>query len=137
MLCQYPTRQDSTWKCFHCTPDLCLNITGEVSPSSVWLEEDALCHFPLLLGYWQSTSPWILQLCPNIKDVQEDALCLFSSLAGCAQLYVNDRLHNRAGATSPVGQVSTGPLFSPSALTADVGDYDVPRINRRTKYGKY
>ena len=31
----------------------------------------------------------------------------------------------RAGATSPVGQVSTGPLFSPSALTADLGDYDV------------
>ena len=29
------------------------------------------------------------------------------------------------GATSPVGQVSTGPLFSPSALTADLGDYDV------------
>ena len=33
--------------------------------------------------------------------------------------------HGRAGATSPVGQVSTGPLFSPSALTADLGDYDV------------
>ena len=33
----------------------------------------------------------------------------------------------RAGATSPVGQVSTGPLFSPSALTADIGEYDVPR----------
>ena len=32
---------------------------------------------------------------------------------------------SRAGATSPVGQVSTGPLFSPSALTADLGDYDV------------
>ena len=31
----------------------------------------------------------------------------------------------RAGATSPVGQVSTGTLFSPSALTADLGDYDV------------
>ena len=31
----------------------------------------------------------------------------------------------RAGATSPVGQVSTGPLFSPSTLTADLGDYDV------------
>ena len=31
----------------------------------------------------------------------------------------------RAGATSPVGQVSTGPLLSPSALTADLGDYDV------------
>ena len=31
----------------------------------------------------------------------------------------------RAGATSPVGQVSTGPLFSPSALTADLDDYDV------------
>ena len=31
----------------------------------------------------------------------------------------------RAGATSPVGQVSTGPLFCPSALTADLGDYDV------------
>ena len=31
----------------------------------------------------------------------------------------------RAGATSPVGQVSTGPLFSPSPLTADLGDYDV------------
>ena len=44
----------------------------------------------------------------------------------------------RAGATSPVGQVSTGPLFSPSALTADLGDYiRYARINRRTKYGKY
>ena len=32
---------------------------------------------------------------------------------------------SRAGATSPVGQVSTGPLFSPSALTADLGDYNV------------
>ena len=34
---------------------------------------------------------------------------------------------SRAGATSPVGQVSIGPLFSPSALglTADLGDYDV------------
>ena len=32
---------------------------------------------------------------------------------------------SRAGATSPVGQVSTGPLFPPSALTADLGDYDV------------
>ena len=31
----------------------------------------------------------------------------------------------RASATSPVGQVSTGPLFSLSALTADLGDYDV------------
>ena len=31
----------------------------------------------------------------------------------------------KAGATIPVGQVSTGPLFSPSALTADLGDYDV------------
>ena len=31
----------------------------------------------------------------------------------------------RAGATSPVGQVSTGPLLSPNALTADLGDYDV------------
>ena len=31
----------------------------------------------------------------------------------------------RAGVTSPVGQVSTGPLFSPSALTADLGDYDL------------
>ena len=32
------------------------------------------------------------------------------------------------GATSPVGQVSTGPLFSPDALInsrADLGDYDV------------
>ena len=28
--------------------------------------------------------------------------------------------YSRAGATSPVGQVSTGPLFSPSALTADL-----------------
>ena len=35
------------------------------------------------------------------------------------------RLQHRAGATSPVGQVLTGPLFSPSALTADLGDYDV------------
>ena len=34
-------------------------------------------------------------------------------------------LQHRAGATSPVGQVSTGPLFPPSALTADLGDYDV------------
>ena len=34
-------------------------------------------------------------------------------------------LQIRAGATSPVGQVSTGPLFSSSALTADLGDYDV------------
>ena len=40
-------------------------------------------------------------------------------LLSCAQI------HCRAGATSPVGQVSTGPLFSPSALTADLGDYDV------------
>ena len=32
---------------------------------------------------------------------------------------------SRAGATSPVGQVSTGPFFSPSVLTADLGDYDV------------
>ena len=32
---------------------------------------------------------------------------------------------SRAGATSPVGQVSTGPLFSPSTLTADLGDYNV------------
>ena len=30
-----------------------------------------------------------------------------------------------APCTSPVGQVSAGPLFSPSALTADPGDYDV------------
>ena len=36
----------------------------------------------------------------------------------CLNLY-------RAGTTSPVGQVSTGPLFSPSTLTADLGDYDV------------
>ena len=36
-------------------------------------------------------------------------------------------LYYRAGATSLVGQVSTGPLFSPSVLTADLGDYDVRR----------
>ena len=33
--------------------------------------------------------------------------------------------YSRAGATSPVGQVSTGPLFPPTALAADLGDYDV------------
>ena len=32
----------------------------------------------------------------------------------------------RAGATSPVGQVSTGPLSSPST-SADLGDYDTVR----------
>ena len=42
--------------------------------------------------------------------------CVTRGGGGCAR---------RAGAISPVGQVSTGPLFSPSALTADLGDYDV------------
>ena len=48
----------------------------------------------------------------------------------CSRVETTGKLHDhmsigRAGATSPVGQVSTGPLFSPSALTADLGDYDV------------
>ena len=42
----------------------------------------------------------------------------------------------RASATSPVGQVSTGPLFSPDTLInsrADLGDYDVRgSIDRRS-----
>ena len=41
-----------------------------------------------------------------------------------AYLHITEFSISRAGATSPVGQVSTGPLFSPSALTADLGDYD-------------
>lgn len=79
VLCQYPNRPGSASTC-----SLCLNITGEVSPSSVRPEEDALCLFSLLLGYWQSTSSWTLQLCPNIKDVEEDVFMSLPSLAGCA-----------------------------------------------------
>ena len=41
-----------------------------------------------------------------------------------AYLHITEFSISRAGTTSPVGQVSTGPLFSPSALTADLGDYD-------------
>ena len=48
---------------------------------------------------------------------------LYLSVVGCSQVELSYQY--RAGATSPVGQVSTGPLFSPSALTADLGDYDV------------
>ena len=44
---------------------------------------------------------------------------------GCNVVFLGFHSTLRAGATSPVGQVSTGPLFSPSALTADLGDYDV------------
>ena len=41
------------------------------------------------------------------------------------QMYKLASIYIRAGATSPVGQILTGPLFSASALTADLGEYDV------------
>ena len=44
---------------------------------------------------------------------------------GCNVVFLGFHSTLRAGATSPVGQVSTAPLFSPSALIADLGDYDV------------
>ena len=53
-------------------------------------------------------------------ESEEDHDC-----ACCCKLLIHRPCMSRAGATSPVGQVSTGPLFSPSALTADLGDYDV------------
>ena len=51
---------------------------------------------------------------------------MFLNLCQETRIEVSSTLtDSRAGATSPVGQVSTGPLFSPSALTADLGDYDM------------
>ena len=48
--------------------------------------------------------------------------CLLVVRAGRGRFDFRAKRWNcRAGATSPVGQVSTGPPFPPSALTRDVG----------------
>ena len=70
------------------------------------------CKFPL--------HAWLAENSRKTNDTRQVGLVLHHGSLG-TRLGIVPK-YFRAGATSPVGQVSTGPLFS---LTADLGDYDV------------